>query len=100
LFKYFNVSSDWTATQWPYLVGVTGNIRYGPTNNTSIWPPFCFVEWNTWSINKLFHHKLHCLHVVYRDIKSLTIIYACFFFFKVVFVSLLRFQTSRNFFGK
>jgi hypothetical protein len=66
LLKHFKVSSNWTATQWPYLVGVTGNICVGPTNNASIWPRLGFVERNAWSINKHFHHQLHTLHIAYN----------------------------------
>ena len=78
LFKYFKGSSDWRATQWPYLVGVTGDICYGSTKNASIWPLPCCVEGKAWSIHKHLHYQLHSLHFVCRHIKSLIIIYDCF----------------------
>jgi hypothetical protein len=95
LFKYFNVSSDWTATQWPYLVGVTGNICFGATNNASIWPRLCCVGRNTWNINKHIHYKLHSLHIVYKHMQNLIFLYVCFVF-NVFSVFLHRFQHTLN----
>ena len=73
LFKYFKVSSNWTAIQWPYLVGVILNICIGPTNNASISHRLRRVERNTWNVNKRFHYVLHSLRFVYKLIKSLII---------------------------
>jgi len=75
LFKYFKVSSNSTPTQWPYLVGVTGNIYFGLTNNASIWHRVCRVARNVWSINKHFHYEPYRLQV-----KSAIIVYTCFLF--------------------
>ena len=81
LFKYFKISSNRTATQWLYLVGVAGNICFGPTSNASVWHRLCIAERNAWSINIHFHYKLHSLHVVCKHTKSLIIVYACFAFY-------------------
>ena len=74
LFKYFKVSSNWTATSWAYLVRVTGNICYGPTNIASIWHRLCRVARNAWSIYRPFHHEFH-----YNHIKNLIIVFAFLF---------------------
>ena len=75
LFKYFKISSNWTATKWPYLVGVTGNICFGPTNNASVWHRLGVAERNAWSINKYYHYKLHNLDYIQKHIKRLIIFY-------------------------
>ena len=99
LFKHFKVSSNLTAIQWPYLVGVAGNICFGPTNNASVWFRLWIAERNAWSIKKHFHYQLHSLHILCTHLKSLIIFYACFVFY-VFSVSLQLIQHSLNSFGK
>jgi len=64
--EILQISSNWTATQLAYLIGVTGNICFVPTHNATILPRLCVVERNAWSINKHFRYELHNLHIVYK----------------------------------
>jgi len=95
LFKYFKVSSHWTTIQWPYMVWVTGDICFGTTKNASIKRRLCRVEGNAWNINRHFHYESHNLHIVYKHMKNLIIIYVCFVFY-VFSVPLQFFHHSLN----
>ena len=87
LFKHFKVSSNWTATQWPYLVGVAGNICFGTTKNASIWHRLFRVERNAWSFKKHFHYKLHSLLFVYKHTRNLiAVLFVLYFtYFQIPF---------------